>query len=272
MMKPNGSQQNPRAGGMRSVARLLLAALGLASLTACVHRPDYVLDDDRMTRVLLDVHRAEALLDLQAAQYKDDAQKRDVMGAVLVRNGVSREQYDSSLVWYGQHLKNLIRIYDRVADSLKAEHAAWQALIAAAEAVEPFPTGDSVRLWRPAPYAVLDAQRLTAFRSWCIPTDSTFRAGDSVAWRLRLGGVTAPCYAVVSIAWAYEGDSVHGRTEVVRRDTLLTLGLAADSTLKASALHLSLAMMTDSLPAADDRATLPPIVADSIDAVRLHRP
>ena len=267
MKQPHSPLPKPRRRAARS---LLVAALALAGLTACVRRPDYVLDDDRMTRILLDVHRAEGLLEVQEAQYKTDAERRDVMGAVLVRNGVSRTQYDSSLVWYGQHLRNLIRIYDRVSDSLKAEREAWQALMAAADAASaaPFPAGDSVALWRHEPYAVLDARRLTHFRAWRLAADTSFRAGDSVAWRLRVRQLAPPHYLVATLAWTGEGDSVVASlTEVVRRDTLLTLGLAADSTAAPAAVLFSLALLKDSAAAADVA-----VFADSISAVRLRRP
>lgn len=260
-----------RRGAARSVLRcVVLMLLALAGLTACVRRPDYVLDDDRMTRLLLDVHRAEALLEMQDGQYPADAQKRDVMGAVLVRNGVSREQYDSSLVWYGQHLKSLISIYNRIADSLQAERETWQAVVAAAAAVEPYAAGDSVELWRKPAYTVLDTRRQAAFMCRSIDADTTFLPGDSVAWSLRLRGVLPPAYVVATISWTSESDSTVAVTEVLRHDTLVALGLAADTARPATSVVMSLALMSDSLPASDPDGLS--VLVDSISAVRYHRP
>lgn len=47
-----------------------------------------------------------------------------------MRHGVTREQFDTTLVWYGHHIETYMKIYDRVVERLKAENEEAKKLLA----------------------------------------------------------------------------------------------------------------------------------------------
>ena len=115
---------------MRKLLYLVLALVSLSVVASCIDRPDIVLDEEQMIDLLVDVHRAEGLLEMQQQQGAGfgsdlDTYQKEVIAAVLQKHGVSRSRYDSSLMWYAQHLKLLTRVYGHVDERLKEEHEMW---------------------------------------------------------------------------------------------------------------------------------------------------
>tara|TARA_Y100001972_G_scaffold77175_1_gene93767 strand:+ start:3006 stop:3344 length:339 start_codon:yes stop_codon:yes gene_type:complete len=81
--------------------------------------PEGVLDKDKMTEVLMEIHLLEAkiqklYLPLDSGQvvFKHYETK------LLQDLGVSQEVYDRSLIYYVDHSQEMGEIYDRIVDSL----------------------------------------------------------------------------------------------------------------------------------------------------------
>lgn len=158
--------------------------LTLMVSVSCIDRPEVVLSDDEMIDLLVDVHRSEGLLEMQGSQASDENYQKAVMAAVLAKHGVTREQYDSSLMWYAKHLKLFVRVYSHVEERLNEEHEHWDMLEADAREFEVSEPGDSVGLWTLRDYLVLDARLGTTARFWEMASDSNFQVGDTLRWSL----------------------------------------------------------------------------------------
>ena len=158
---------------------------------SCIDRPESVLSDDEMVDLLVDVHRSEGLLELQKGQSSANEQyQQAVMASVLVKHGVTREQYDSSLMWYAKHLKLFVRVYSHVEERLSEEHDVWNLMVADSKDFDVSEAGDSVELWTLRDYLVLDAERRTDYRLWEIQTDSNYVAGDTLRWTFDVSKLT----------------------------------------------------------------------------------
>jgi len=246
---------------MGSVLFLLL----LLSLTACTSRPDYVLDENEMTAVLIDMHSSEALIDLQRNQFSTQEAQRDIMASVFVRHGITRARYDSSLMWYSRHLKRFIRIYDRVNDSLKVRDEYWKAIAYENASWGVSDQGDSVNLWRINPYLVLDGKFLSSFQSFVVPCDSNFRKGDSLVWNLRISQLPAQHYLVATIAATYPKDSAAAQTALALRDTTIQLSAVTDTLHDFESIILSISLMGTDITAE------PVTFVDSVSLMRFHK-
>lgn len=231
-----------------------LLACGLL-LTACISRPDYVIDEQRLTAVLIDVHMAEGLLDMQNTELRmsqDTTYQKEVMAAVLARHGLKKADYDTSLIWYSQNLSRLIKVYKRVEDSLQARHKYWQAVVGDHREFDISPAGDSVNLWTIDSYVVLDEGRRDHLRSWRIEADSNYVAGDSIVWSWGARPLDSLHVLVASLSLQLErGDStwMRGASVVVRRDSAVQMAVAAD----AGALIRTIILTANMLPAVSDR-------------------
>lgn len=257
-----------------SVGLALFISLYLLPVS-CQSQPDYLIEEEKMTELLTDVHMSEGLIDLQSKVNKNDPEYgKQVMASVLKKYNVSKADYDSSLVWYSQHLNTFIRIYKHVNKNLSERQDYWSELAASVDAFGSSPSGDSVNLWRQDPYLLMDEARLSLSRVWRFSADTAYHAGDTIRWQMHFPDLPGGEVLVASLALLSPEDGTGGRvlldgatTPMLSRDTLVTLICAADPDKEISqviaALHL---MKMDSVSLA-----MRPCVVDSLQMIRLHR-
>lgn len=249
----------------------MVAVATLGMLTAC-SQSSAVLDRDRMADILVDVHKAEGLFEAQPEQYESDAAKERLVLAVLEKHGVTKADYDSSLVWYSAHLKEFIRVYNQVRTRMTDEQDSLKALlnVDVTSAV-----GDTVELLRETPYGVWDGSVFAGRRILSVPSDSNFRASDSVAWSFRVVQLPKHYRAVATLSLLYDADSMQSQTCVVsealpegvalgRSATTFDLGLQADSTLQLKEVMAALYVWPT------DTTKVSTVLVDSLSLRRYH--
>ncbi len=261
--------------------------LSLTVVASCIDRPEIVLDEERMTDVLVDVHRAEGLLELQQQQGTGmgsdyDVYQREVIAAVLQKHGVSRAQYDTSLMWYAEHLKLLTRIYGHVDERLNEEHEMWGLHVTEAKDFGVSMMGDSVDLWTLRPHLVLDPRKYSDILFWEIPSDSNFIAGDTLRWRFDVRQLLPGQKLLASISLTRRepteeelrregkkkgkdilGNPIGFDARTIDRNGKYELLARADSLQPFESAILSLVLMADS-------NWHSPVFVDSISLLRTH--
>jgi hypothetical protein len=237
------------------------ATLAALLMTAACSRPTAVLDNDRMVAILVDVHKAEGILEVQADQYPSDSAMEWLVQSVLDKHGVTKADYDSSLVWYSTHLREFIRVYNKVRVQVAAEQDSLKALL---NMEVTSPAGDTAELWRETPYALLDPAHYTGGRVYTVASDSNFRASDSLAFGFRLMNVPKNSHAIATLSLVYDKDSMMTETQVIAAAQHVTLGLRADSTLKLNEVLTSLYIIPS------DTGKVTPVVVDSLSLKRFH--
>lgn len=196
---------------MRKAATFLLSLwLCLLVGVSCIDRPDYVLDEEQMVDLLVDVHKAEGLMELQAGNLSGQETQKAIMAAVLVEHGVSRAQYDSSLMWYARHLKELVRVYSHVDERLVAEQEMWSNMTTDRKDFLTSEAGDSVQLWTLRNYLVLDRSRFLERRFWEMESDSNFMAGDTLRWTFDVEHLTEGQKLLASISFSRSSKDYRG--------------------------------------------------------------
>ena len=270
---------------MKRLLYLVIALVALSVAASCIDRPDCVLDEPQMVDVLVDVHRAEGLLDLQDQQaqrpVESDQFQREVIAAVLQKHGVSREQYDSSLMWYAQHLNLLTRVYGHVDERLKEEHDYWSLQAEEAQDFAASAAGDSVQLWTMRHHLVLDHARRGDMRFWEFPSDSNFQTGDTLHWRFDVQQLLPGQRLIASISLTeppldpnaprrpgekpreLTGESLGYDKQVIRANGSYVLVARTDSLQPFGSAILSLVLMQDT-------TKVSPVFIDSISLVRTH--
>lgn len=208
---------------MRKAATYLLCFwFSMLVGVSCIDRPDYVLDEDQMVDLLVDIHKAEGLLELQASTHGDQETQKAIMAAVLVEHGVSRAQYDSSLMWYARHLKELVRVYSHVDEQLLDEHDKWSAMTTDSKDFVSSEPGDSVQLWNMRNYLVLDRSRFVDKRFWELESDTNFHRGDTLRWTFDIDHLTEGQKLLASISFSrdnkeWQGINVDAETKERRK-------------------------------------------------------
>ena len=105
---------------MRSYAiRLIAALLAALSLIACDKAPMGVMSTNEMADLIADMHIAEAYISSHPDDFPDDSTKLVLKQSVFKKHGITREEYDSSLVWYAHNMENYSKAYDKALGILK---------------------------------------------------------------------------------------------------------------------------------------------------------
>ena len=272
---------------MRKLLYLVLALVSLSVAASCIDRPDFVLEEEQMIDLLVDVHRAEGLLEMQQQQGAGfgtdlDTYQKEIIAAVLQKHGVSRSRYDSSLMWYAQHLKLLTRVYGHVDERLKEEHEMWSLQVTETRDFVNSIAGDSVDLWTLRDHLILDSRRYSDILFWEIPSDSNFVDGDTLRWRFIVRQLLPGQKVLASISLTkYEpteeelrrqgkkkqneplGAPIGFDAKTIMQNGECQLIARADSLQPFRSVILGLVLMSDSNKAA-------PVFVDSISLLRTH--
>lgn len=193
---------------------LMMLVLGLL-LGACSSTPDGIIPEEKMARLLADVHQAEGVVETERGYYSSDSMRRVLRKSVYERHGVTAEQVDSSMVWYGRNIEKYIDVYSRVieilderlleANTLSAREGGEMAQ--ASMAVE----GDSVDVWttaRQRRFYTLGANNYVTYR---LNADNHWEPNDRFTLSFKALNPRSP----VSVTLTAEYDN--GSTEVVSR-------------------------------------------------------
>lgn len=179
---------------------------------ACNGTPSGVLKPDKMRRLLVDLHKGDAVVESNRALYNDDSLRRVFKQSVLQKHGVTPEELDSSMMWYGNHLDKYIEIYDGVIADLEEQVADAQKLgIKQTEPARMVVDGDSVNIWpgiigrRFAPAMASD------YITFALTSDRNWERGDSYLLRLKSIANNRP--VDINIA----ADYTDGTTEYISR-------------------------------------------------------
>ena len=171
---------------MRSGAVKIVLFLLLLQFVSCkVEVPENILPPEKMEAVLYDYHLTSAMTTTFASvTYKEKL----MYSYVYAKHGITKEAFDTSLVWYNRYPKYIKRMYENIESRLQGEidmlklHDALNFKNVDLSMVN---LTDSVaELWTGHPVKMLSATPLmnVAQFSFDVPKDSSFIAGDSLSF------------------------------------------------------------------------------------------
>ncbi|MBQ8673687.1 MAG: DUF4296 domain-containing protein [Bacteroides sp.] len=191
--------------------KLWCSLLLLTGMAACkVERPDIVLSNAQMERVLYDYHLAKAMGEEES--YAESYKRVLYVEAVFKKHGITQEQFDSSMVWFARHPQEFNKIYENITGRLKNERDGINALVAMRDnkPVESQP-GDSVDLWLWQRVYHLTGMPLDNKLTFTLPSDSNFMNRDAISWEFSLLFLKelpdTATHPVMALQIAYDKDS-----------------------------------------------------------------
>lgn len=174
--------------------------------------PDGVIKPDKMEDILVDYHLARAM----AAQDNEVESERDYKQvlyteAVFRKHGITKADFDSSMIYYYSRADRLNQMYRRVSDRLDKQALALGATEGAIGRYASLnPNGDTANVWTENLSYLLSPIPPRNLVEFEIEIDSTFRRGDSFLLQFMTDYVYQSGMkegtAVMSIT--YEGDTV----------------------------------------------------------------
>jgi len=164
------------------IKRPTIIGVLLVFLVACKPgTPSEYIQPDKMEDILVDYHMARAIGEEAMSNNGTEYYIQEVyIDAVLKKHGVTRAEFDSSLVYYYTRADRFEEIYKRVASRLEE-----QALVMGVSESEIGKyasldaTGDTANVWSDRPNLMMMPVPPYNRRSFQVLVDSTFQKGDS---------------------------------------------------------------------------------------------
>lgn len=214
-------------------SRLTPAILALLLLSGCGKQiPKDVIRPDAMEKLLYDYHLASTLSN--SLPYNEQYKKQAYMEYVFRKHGVTRERFDSSMVWYTRHGSELSAIYKNLEEKFAADASRMKNTLARRSAASMTSlSGDTVDLWQDSRIAVLTSSELTGKLSFELKADTAYHPND----RLKLmadftflpSGQKHTPKAVMGLCYYFDNDSIFGSTRVVSASGTQYLSITPDS-------------------------------------------
>lgn len=154
-------------------------------LCGCGGTPDYVIGKDDMISLLVDIHKGEAVAEANSGTYYNDSLKKVLKQSILLKHGITQEQFDTSMVWYGYNIEKYAEIYDEVIKQLEEEEKVVVAEARKAGQVT-MAAGDSVDLWINEPVRYFSTRYGGEDMIFNFTADETFKKGDRFQWAFRM--------------------------------------------------------------------------------------
>lgn len=216
---------------MKSTSKILLlsASLALIGAASCKKVPDYVLDQDEMASLLIDIHKGESVIEYERSRYGTDSLKKLMKQSVYARHGVTAETVDTSFVWYGNHIEDYLKVYDVVIERLEDELAKSNA---PAEAPV-FAAGDSVDVWGDIHRYRLSGNQRLGYLSFDIKRDDNWDHGDNYHLQFKLINSKPQSKFKYAIFARYDDGTVESKSSVTSSDGWSKMRLVTDSTKTA---------------------------------------
>lgn len=208
---------------MKSSIFTVIAVLSVALLAACsAQRSKYVIDEDKMEDVLYDVHRSHFLFEDDIKRRYDAAYQYALTQHVLKQHGVTKQQWDSSLVYYARNADVLSHIYERLEQRLDHEASMMGA------GVSEF--SDSTDIWRADRSIVLSTEEMFSSYQWRLPADSLLKPGEKVTLRCMVHflNTEAQKRATLLLAIRLDTDTVISRYSVASQTGIYTTEITDD--------------------------------------------
>ena len=99
--------------------KLLIVLIAALSLIACDKTPMGVLSSNKMAKLIADLEIADAYISSHPQDFPDDSSKLVLKQSIFSKHGITRQEYDSSLVWYAHNMEDYTKAYDKAMGILK---------------------------------------------------------------------------------------------------------------------------------------------------------
>jgi hypothetical protein len=196
-------------------------------------RPEEVLSETRMEKLLYDYHLAKAIS--EDLPYDDNYKKQLYIDYVFQKHKITEAVFDSSMVWYTRHTEKLAKIYEKINKRFKNQQQEINRLIDIRNRKSKISTiGDSVDVWTGQRVSFLTGYPLNNKITFLFPSDKNFEKRDSLLWQTHYRffdskPADSAMIAIMSLQIVYNNDSVVSIVKKVLTSGKEHIGLKSDT-------------------------------------------
>ncbi|MBD5379804.1 MAG: DUF4296 domain-containing protein [Bacteroides sp.] len=182
-------------GLKKTVSLILLSSILAIALPSCHHTPRGVLSEDKMTKLLIDLHKAEALSEIKYRDFPNDSSKLKLKQAVYNLHKTDQATFDSSMRWYGYHVDRLSEVYDNVIKELESEVEKAGSVAVLSTSI----MGDSINAWNGSSSYVFNRLSPVDRLDFTLEKDNAWEKGDSYTLQFKTFNKLNPGEAAIFI-------------------------------------------------------------------------
>ncbi len=256
---------------MTRAGNIILFALttGLILASSCSGVPRRVIQPDKMAALMADIHLGEAVAEQNRQSFNNDSTRQLLKQSIYAAHGVTPEEVDSSMMWYGRNIEKYVEVYEKTEKILEKELARANELAATATERPPLVAfeaeGDSVDIWSQFRMRPVSGNLASDRVTFEIRSDRYWELGD--VYHLRFKGVNTPGKFEVSLAAEYPGGNIDYSSSSMAGDGWHDLYLHLNDTLRGSMIYGDIAYAD---PYADKPSAGPQARIDSISLIRMR--
>lgn len=158
---------------MTTVRKIAILAVATAFVFgACRKRPKDVLAENDMVDLLVDLQLADAYYSTTSSS-PDRVDRKILVESVLEKHGVSREQLDSTISYYGRNMDEYSALYDKVETRLRRESGKNQT------------EEEKDDIWPYSRFAAIFPNMVSDGISFSFPAEDV-APGSALEWYMRL--------------------------------------------------------------------------------------
>lgn len=240
---------------MKRTGIFTIIALGL--LTSCINRPDKVLSDKEMAPVVADLQLAEAYA--QSHTGMNGTKREELVEYVLQKHGVTREEFDSTMSWYGRNIDDYQKLYALVDKELVKSSKRLNGASGGASG--------STDLWPYRRMALISEKSQTNALDFSILSPYVEK-GDRLKFSLRM---RMPVKSTVLLGVEYDNGSMEYTRQDAGSKRKVEISLQTDSSFTVKRIFGNL-LVADSrdLPLWIDSIYMNTAPYDSLEYYRIH--
>lgn len=255
----------------RHILRLFAAVvLVAAAVLSCSENKVKVMSQGKLEDVLYDYHLADAMAHTtNVAPDEYDA----YLDAVLEKHGITRAEFDSSMVYYMKYADKMLDVYKHLSDRMNNE-ARLQGIDSNGLFSGDVMTGDTANVWNEEKARVFSDKGGENIMRFHLTADSTYHKGDRLTLAFRTDFLyqdgARNGYAAMSVR--FSNDSVITRTASMSTSTTYKLDISDDRRLGIKEIRGFIMQRKSNVKTDRNNHTLRMLMVSDIRLVKMHVP
>lgn len=218
--------------------RKILLPLSLLLLSlSCSRTPGYVISEDKMASLMVDLYVGDAVVEAEGRKYATDSSRLVLLQSIYARHGVTREQVDTSLQWYGNHIQVYMDVCNSAEELLQKRIENVENAGGKSEKTRQGISidGDSVDVWSGERYRRISGNIPGEYITFSVNSDKNWDRGD--CYTLSMNGFNTRQPVYMNMAADYNDGTTEISTLIAPAEGPHSLRLVLDSAKVASTVY-----------------------------------
>ncbi len=253
----------------RNFISVLCIALGLLfTMQSCKDEKTKIMSQSQLEDVLFDYHMADAMVHVKGVASEE---YDNYLDAVLEKHGITRAEFDSTMVFYMKHTPKMLDVYKHLSDRVSNE-ARLQGVDNNNLFGGDVMTGDTANIWNRERAYVFTDKGNDNYVKFHLASDSTYHQGDRFQLSFNTDFIYQDGmrngYAVMSVRLA--NDSVVTRTSSMSSSSQYKLEFSDDKRIGIKDIRGFIMLRKSNAKADRNNSTLRMMIVTNIKLIRMH--